>query len=428
MLINTHMNSFRNMLNVLEEKSSESELSLSIQKLLKAKICDDLKLKGRQIIVLAQLPKGQSKQEFRKQQLEQIFNLLTVEMPKLDATLSTSSDHSSTGEIFIKDGGIIILVKDIGAQGNQSSGVANEFVIAGMIESVIQKYGTADITFRDERGIELEMKNADKVDPSGSKTTRGPGLKKKADIIIYSEDKQLPISLKQLDADKWESAEGSYGAKARKIIDKLVDEGVVQLNIEGNKTDGTPIYKLSKEIVIEPTKEEAMGAIFGSDINPEGGIVIQTFEPDHYTQDEDKITIDCYCIIKSAEDIPESHLMFWLLRYNKSRNSKALGYPGIRIEAATAFRAFGKYGDKDVITVNSNGDVVDAKDVIALDNELDRIQQPEIDQRELRDKAKDIADGGDKKKNTDAMRKRMTTEEIFAKPNLVNNPAGRKKR
>ena len=330
------MNSFRHMLNLLEAKSSESEPSLSIQKLLKDKFSkdQDLKLNGRKIIVLVQLPEGENKSEFRKKQLEQIFNLLSVEMPKLDATLSTSSDNSSTGEIFIKDSGIIILVKDIGVQGKKSSGVANEFVIAGMIESVIQKYGTADITFRDERGIEF--------DPSGSKTTRGPGLKKKADIIIYSEDKQLPISLKQLDADKWESADASYGAKARKIIDKLVDEGVVQLNIDGNKKDGTPIYKLSKEIVIEPTREEAMGAIFGSDISPAGGIVIQTFEPDHYTQDEDKITIDCYCIIKSVEDIPASHLMFWLLRYNNSRNSKALGYPGIRVEAATAKRAFGK--------------------------------------------------------------------------------------
>ena len=418
MLINTHMNSFRHMLNLLEAKSSESEPSLSIQKLLKDKFSkdQDLKLNGRKIIVLVQLPEGENKSEFRKKQLEQIFNLLSVEMPKLDATLSTSSDNSSTGEIFIKDSGIIILVKDIGVQGKKSSGVANEFVIAGMIESVIQKYGTADITFRDERGIELEMKNADKVDPSGSKTTRGPGLKKKADIIIYSEDKQLPISLKQLDADKWESADASYGAKARKIIDKLVDEGVVQLNIDGNKKDGTPIYKLSKEIVIEPTREEAMGAIFGSDISPAGGIVIQTFEPDHYTQDEDKITIDCYCIIKSVEDIPASHLMFWLLRYNNSRNSKALGYPGIRVEAATAKRAFGKYGNKDVITVNSNGDVVDAKDVMALDKELDRIQQPEIDQRELRDKAKEITRGGGK-----------TVDDIFAKK-MGKEGVGREKR
>tara|TARA_R110000751_G_scaffold307737_1_gene430872 strand:+ start:1396 stop:2664 length:1269 start_codon:yes stop_codon:yes gene_type:complete len=418
MLINTHMNSFRHMLNLLEAKSSESEPSLSIQKLLKDKFSkdQDLKLNGRKIIVLVQLPEGENKSEFRKKQLEQIFNLLSVEMPKLDATLSTSSDNSSTGEIFIKDSGIIILVKDIGVQGKKSSGVANEFVIAGMIESVIQKYGTADITFRDERGIELEMKNADKVDPSGSKTTRGPGLKKKADIIIYSEDKQLPISLKQLDADKWESADASYGAKARKIIDKLVDEGVVQLNIDGNKKDGTPIYKLSKEIVIEPTREEAMGAIFGSDISPAGGIVIQTFEPDHYTQDEDKITIDCYCIIKSVEDIPASHLMFWLLRYNNSRNSKALGYPGIRVEAATAKRAFGKYGNKDVITVNSNGDVVDAKDVMALDKELDRIQQPEIDQRELRDKAKEITRGGGK-----------TVDDIFAKK-MDKEGVGREKR
>ena len=38
------------------------------------------------------------------------------------------------------------------------------------------------------------------------------------------------------------------------------------------------VYKLNKEVVIEPTEEDAMSAIFGSDIRlSKGGVAIQTF-------------------------------------------------------------------------------------------------------------------------------------------------------
>jgi hypothetical protein len=145
-----------------------------------------------------------------------------------------------------------------------------------------------------------------------------------------------------------------FGEKAREIIDDLVDKGVVELK----KLPGDDGYALSKEIVVEPTEEEAMNAIFGADINPQGGIVIQTFEPEHFVQEGNKITIECHAVIKTKDDIPESHLMVWLIRNNAGRLSKSLGIRGLRPMASVLTRAIGKKGDKDVVLVDKDGNIV----------------------------------------------------------------------
>jgi hypothetical protein len=64
-------------------------------------------------------------------------------------------------------------------------------------------------------------------------------------------------------------------------------------------------------------------------------------------------------VITNKEDIPESHLMVWLLRNDSNRNSKALGLAGIRIMGVTLSRGIGKSGNKDVILVDQDGNVVE---------------------------------------------------------------------
>ena len=108
--------------------------------------------------------------------------------------------------------------------------------------------------------------------------------------------------------------------------------------------------------------------------------------------------------------------MVWLLRNDKTRNIASIGYAGIRPLGVTLERGFGKKGNKDVITVNKDGNVVSAKEIIALDKEIDRIQQVDIDKRELRDKAKEITKGGSK-----------NVDDIFAKK-MDKEGVGRKKR
>ena len=114
--------------------------------------------------------------------------------------------------------------------------------------------------------------------------------------------------------------------------------------------------------------------------------------------------------------------MVWLLRNDKTRNIASIGYAGIRPLGVTLERGFGKKGNKDVITVNKDGDVVDAKDILALDDELDKIQQREIDQREketkeFRSTATKITRGG-----------RKELDDIFSKRLSEYSLAGRQKR
>jgi hypothetical protein len=413
MLINTDMNDIRNILNLLEAMEEPSITVPEVEKLLKANGYEDLKVSGNKVSVLTQLPDGSKSGEFRKATIDEILVFLDQEVPEHKPTFSAATNLSSIGGIIFDNSKVHILVKDIGKQGDKSAGIANEVEIAGMIESVIQKYGRADVTFTDDRGIELEITNANNVIVAG----RDTGNRKKADIVITSDDQQLPISIKKIDAAAWESADSLIGAKAKTVIDKLVSEGLLELIKIGERKDGAPVYKMSKEVVIEPTEDEAMNAIFGNDINPAGGIIIQTFKPEHYAQDEDKVTVEAHAVIKSIKDIPHSHLMVWLLRNDKTRNIASIGYAGIRPLGVTLERGFGKKGTKDVITVNKDGDVIDAKDIIAVDKELDRIQQQDIDKRELRDKAKKITRGSNK-----------DVTDIFKKQQAPTTTVGREKR
>jgi hypothetical protein len=220
---------------------------------------------------------------------------------------------------------------------------------------VIERYGRVNVTFVDPRGKTLVIDDCTSVEVAGRDTSG----RKKADVVLRSPERSLPISIKKLTAEAWESADNLFGKKARGILDQLIQDKQVKLNKLEKTRDGMPVFSLSKEVVIEPTEEEAMSAIFGSDLNPKGGIIIQTFEPEHFVQTGQDVTIEAHAVIASRADIPESHLMVWLLRNDPSRNSLALGIPGIRVMGATLTRGIGKHGTKDVILVDKNGNVLE---------------------------------------------------------------------
>lgn len=318
----------------------------------------DIKEAGSKLTVLVQIPDGQKKVEFRVAVLKEILNSLKAKMPANRPSYSNDASlKSSIGGIVFANSPIHIVVKDSGKQGDKSAGVANEIELGSLIQSVIDKYQSANVTFTDERGKSLSIKDAVEVDLAGRETVG----RRKADVVIKSATSRLPISIKKVNADMWESADSLFGQRAREVINKLVKQGVVKL-IKVKELKGKPVYKLSKEIVMEPTEEEAMQAIFGSDINPEGGIVIQTFKPEHFKQDGNNIDVDAHAVIIAKDDIPESHVMYWILRNDETRNSKSLGIPGIRPLGVTAKRALGK-GDKDVIVVDTEGNVVKGGDI-----------------------------------------------------------------
>ena len=340
----------RDLINLLEAGTK-----LEIESVLKKNGYTDLKVTGNAIAVLAQIPDGARKDAFRKSILDNLLGILQKSFPKSGPTISSDPRLSSIGGIVFSDSPVRVLVKDQGGQGDQSAGVANEVEMASMLQSVIEKYGSANVTFVDPRGKSLVIKDCTSVNVAGRDTANS----KKADVVLSSSKSSLPVSIKKLNAEAWESADNLFGSKAREIIDKLVDDGLVELKKLDKTRDGEPVYALSKEIVIEPTEQEAVRAIFGSDLNPKGGVVIQTFKPEHFVQKGNTVTVECHAVITNKEDIPESHLMVWLLRNDSNRNSKALGLAGIRIMGVTLSRGIGKSGNKDVILVDQDGNVVE---------------------------------------------------------------------
>jgi len=318
---------------------------------------EDIVPKNRTIRVMVQIPEGSTQGAFRKQIQNEIFVNMRKMFPKEKISIDNDPKYGTNGAIILANARVTILIKDLGKQGDNSAGVANEIELASLLSSVIQKYGSANITFVDERGKKMSIKNATNVSVAGRDTAD----RKKADVVLSSKTKNLPISIKKMNAEAWESADTMFGAKAKEIILKLRKKGVldlIKIGERSTKQGPIPVYKLSKEVVIEPTPEESMKVIFGSDLNPEGGIVIQTFKPEHYSQKDNNVTVQCHAVITNKEDIPESHLMVWLLRNDSGRNSSTLGIAGIKPMGVTLTRGIGKKGTKDVILVDQYGNVV----------------------------------------------------------------------
>ena len=358
----------RDILNIFEapvKSSTPNSTSTStginrevVKQLLVASGFEQIKINGNRMQVLVQIPDKQPKIKYRQLILNNILQTFKKQFPQENPQVKLIPEISSAGVIVFDGSPVNISVKDLGKQADKSAGVGNELELAGMMQSMIDQYGSINATFVDQRGKSISIVGATQIDVLG----RNPGRQntggiKKADVVLSSKTHKLPVSVKELSAASWESAEGSFGAKARVIIDNLVQRGVVKLN--KLKDDiGRDYYQLSKEIVVEPTEEESMKAIFGTDINPEGGIVIQDFKPHHFKQEGNNVTIECHTVIKTKSDIPESHLMVWRIGNSRTRPGKAIGYRGLRPQALTLVRALGTRGTKDVILVDKDGNVL----------------------------------------------------------------------
>jgi hypothetical protein len=365
----------------------ESVTKQDVESVLRAGGYEDFKMNGNKINVLVQIPDGQKKNEFRSAVLKEILAMLQHELGEHNPQYSSDPGISSLGGVVFGDSPVTVVVKDTGKQGEGSAGVANELEMASIIQSVVESYGSADITFKDPRGKKMTIRNATTVHVAGRDTAD----RKKADVVISSAKGALPISIKKLDADMWESADNMFGERARKILDKLVAEGAVELHKIGTRkmrTGTVPVYELSKEIVMEPTPEEAMNAIFGNDLNPKGGVVIQTFKPEHFKQEGNQIEVDCHAVITKPEEIPESHLMVWLLRNDSTRNGGSIGIAGIRPLGVTLTRGIGKKGTKDVVLVDVNGNVVDNPNVKKADKKQEK-PEPEVGSEKATRKKRD---------------------------------------
>ena len=335
-----------------DETEQKNTISGIIKKIKGVK---DIVEKGSQLSIMIDVP-TKKQREYRIEFMKNIANFLQTKH-KIDAQYDPrSTSASSSGFISVAGTTIKFYVKDAKVQGDNRAGVANEVNLVKLIKDQIDKYGDIDVTFRDDRGVSLTVTKATNVAGTGTDTKE----RKKADLIITNGVDTIPVSLKKTNAGFYESADSLFGARARQIIDILVQKGLLKLEKIKDiivRGETKPYYKLSNEIVVEPTVADAVQVMFGGDLNPKGGIVIQDFQDHHFVMKDGKIFIDCYAVIKSLDDVPEAHLMYWLV-LNKPRNAKQIGYAGIGAAAVTMTRAFGAKLTKNPIFVNPKGDSI----------------------------------------------------------------------
>jgi hypothetical protein len=323
----------------------------SIVSVLKAAGFNQIKdTEGSKITILTDVPDGANKGEHRKEVMRTALGALSKQLAPYNPQHATDRKFGSLGGIVFDNSPFYVLVKDTAKQGAGSAGKLNEENLRSMLQILIMEYGEINVTFVDSRGKKLSIQNCNSVvDASMTVTDR-----QKADLILSNKNgKSLPISLKKVDADMWESADSLFGERAKQIIAKLRKEGAIKLNQLSDKS-GT-FYQLQKEIVVEPTQEETMNAIFGSDLLNKGGVVVQTFKDENFRQEGPNLMIECEYVIQRKEDIPTSHLMVWLIRNNRERNNPL---PGLRTLGVTLTRGIGKTGTKDAVLVDTSGNVV----------------------------------------------------------------------
>lgn len=239
----------------------------------------------------------------------------------------TPSSVSSIGVLNIgRD--LSIIAKPASMQGAKSAGIQNELMVINSINNMIAE--------NEGSGIDVKF-------TSGSKTYlcrdivkcvevgRDTSGRKKADLIcVASNKKEYPISIKQDNAEFWESADRYWASKAAKIIDKSVEAGLVRLDKE---PEGH--YTLFPNLAIAADRGEINNVVFGSDLTMGGAVITRTFSSSDFAFDTSKnqLTIKVSNIITNISEIPDKAKVFFLIRNDRTRNNINLP-KGIRVLAA----------------------------------------------------------------------------------------------
>jgi len=244
------------------------------------------------------------------QYLAEIFNGKYIDRP---------SSISSIGYVEL-DNGVKLVAKP---NKIYSAGVLNEKILVNHINK-LHIENPINIRFVSENKT-FECIGVKNCKATGTDVTN----RRKADLVLQG-IKDYPISLKKDNAEIWESADQFAGAKAKKIIDKLVKENKVELEL----TD-KGVYKIKPNVAFYPTTEEKRDLVFGSDILPNGAVIEKTFSGDEiYTMNDDSwFEIPVTYIITSLNDVEGHRDVVFLIRNDSSRNSKHIGYPGLRVLA-----------------------------------------------------------------------------------------------
>jgi len=263
----------------------------------------------------------------RKKVIQDIVNKLP------GSVYDPNAGSSSIGGIKFKGG--LIKVRPADKAGVESAGIKNEYHLINTIKKFASEFGSIDITFVGDNGQNITISKVTSAEGSGKDIAN----RKKSDIILYSGDRVVPISIKKSNAAYWESADTLFGKQADDIITKLAKSKAITLTpIGSTRSDGTPKVKINPEVAIKASPQQTLDVVFGSDILPHGAIVKQTFHDEHYSLNGNHLTITTDLVIRKPEDIPPNLQVYFLIRNDSTRNRPGSKYPGLRVLGSYASR------------------------------------------------------------------------------------------
>jgi hypothetical protein len=260
--------------------------------------------------------------------------------------LTDRPDYSSIGYVKIQN--LKICVKSQQQQQKRSPGVPNEQVLIQKINKYLEQHGTLNLIFLSDA---IAVRYLDVVRCTATENRKLRNGRNKADMILETTSSTHAISIKQSDAERWESADTARGKIAREKLQTALDQAKTQL-IPALTDTGYPIYRSgdrSKPVMrVEPeiywrmSVEEQRDAMFGDDVRENGAVVVNTFADQHFECDDVTKTMKVVCNKIYTPDTTNVDNSYWMIRNDVTRNCIPLGVAGLRIESVFESRI--KYG------------------------------------------------------------------------------------
>ncbi len=233
---------------------------------------------------------------------------------------------SSIGAVVLND--MTVRCRPANRQGKYSPGVQNEIVMYDEIKG-ITKNGAIKVRITDGTNVVLYKDVVDVLQVSKQFTDR-----KKADLILVLRNgDRIPLSIKQDNAEMWESADSYWAGKAKKLVDELEDTAEVEVTQEGR------IFNIQPNIAVKATRAEKQDVIFGNDILNKGLVLVRTFKSKDFalTSNNDVLEIQVSKVIDKLNDVDD---VYFIIRNDRSRKGSKIR-PGIRVLAVDKTRVNG---------------------------------------------------------------------------------------
>ena len=248
----------------------------------------------------------------------------------------TPSGLSSMGVLKVSN--TTVLVKPKNLQASMSAGVQNEYRLTESINQIVGQSDTkqVDILFEGKKGFSTKAKSFFKGIVE-AKQVGGGGLK--SDINILTKGGKYGVSIKKLNAARWESSDTRFGLVREKVlrdieIGKLVTPKKAEVEWQNKfKT----LCRITPNIAFELPQKYWDSIIFG-DANI---IVAQTFTDKDF--DYDAVTnilhIKCeYVFDRTFKGIKGTEKHPYVFIRNDSTRNPGHDYAGTRIEVVTKSR------------------------------------------------------------------------------------------